>query len=482
MNRRLIVNYVGLILIIESVLMAPALIIALFKSERASAFAFAVTMFVLLLFGIVFIKLKAWNKRIYAKEGFVIVALSWIFMSVFGCLPFYLSGEIPSIVDSFFETVSGFTTTGCTILTNIEILPMSLLYWRSFTHWLGGLGVLVFMLAIVPLSEGSSLRIMRAESPGPVVGKLVPKIRHTARILYIIYIALTVIETIMLLCGGMPLFDSVVHAFGTAGTGGFSIKNAGIGAYDSNYLQTVISVFMLLFGVNFNVYYLILTKNFKSAFKSSELKLYVGMIVFCTVTIAINTLSYFDTVREALHHSLFQVAAIITTTGYSTTDFNLWPQYSRVLLLLLMTIGACAGSTGGGTKVARLLMVFKSVRNYLQKMLHPRSVKLIKIDGKVTAESTINEVFVFYIAFALISAVSIILVSFENFDFDTTISSVVSCMGNIGPGLSMVGPVGNFSQFSDFSKLIFCVDMLFGRLEVFPMLILFSPSLWRRGK
>lgn len=482
MNRRLIVNYIGLILNIEAALMTPALLIALFKHERACAFAFAVTIFVLLLFGILFIRLKTWSKRIYAREGFVIVALSWIAMSAFGCLPFYLSGEIPSIIDSFFETVSGFSTTGATILSDVEVLPMSMLYWRSFTHWVGGMGVLVFMLAVIPMSEGSSMRIMRAESPGPVVGKLVPKLRHTARILYIIYILMTLAEIILLLCGGMPFFDSLTHAFGTAGTGGFSIKNASIGAYDSVYLQNVIAVFMLLFGVNFNVYYLILSKNFKSAFKSSELRMYVGIIVFSIVTITINILSYYDTVREALHDTLFQVAAIITTTGYATANFDLWPQYSRCLLVALMLMGACAGSTGGGIKVARVMMVFKSVRNYTQKLLHPRSVKLMKIDGKVITEGTLHEVFVYLISFTFIALASIVIISFENFDFDTTVTSVISCMGNIGPGLSRVGPAGNFVGFSNLSKLVFCVDMLFGRLEIFPMLLLFSPSLWRRGR
>lgn len=483
MNIRIVLNYVGHILRIEGLSMIPALLIALYKGEHASFLSFAVTIALLALLGTVAVRIKAGDKLIYSREGFAVVALSWISLSFFGAFPFYFSGEIPSFLDSFFETVSGFTTTGSSILTDVEAMPMSLLYWRSFTNWLGGMGVLVFMLAIVPMSKGngSPLRIMRAESPGPAVEKLVPKLRYTARILYIIYISMTLIEIILLLCGGMPLFDSVLHSFGTAGTGGFSIKNASIGAYDSVYLQGVISVFMLLFGVNFNFYYLILIKKIRPAFKNAELRLYLSIVAVSVAAIAINTRSLFENTFEAFHHSLFQVSSIITTTGYATTDFDLWPQFSRMLLLALMIVGACAGSTGGGIKVARLLILIKAMRNSIQKMIHPRSVKLVKVNGVVVEKEVLAEINVYLTFYTITMLISLLGVSLDDFNLDTNISSVVSCLNNIGPGLGMVGPTGNFSQFSPLSKLVLSADMLIGRLEIFPMILLFAPSSWKRN-
>ncbi len=483
MNIRAVFYYIGHVLRIEAVLLVPAALISLFRQETASMWAFVATIFILIAVGQGLVMLRPADRRIFAREGLVTVALSWVLLSVFGALPFVISGEIPHYVNALFETVSGFTTTGATILTNVERLSMGMLYWRSFTHWVGGMGVLVFVLAIMPLSSGSggNVHLLRAESPGPVVGKLVPRLRHTARILYTIYVALTVIEIVFLVAGGMPFFDSLLHAFGTAGTGGFSLKNASLAAY-SPYLQTVVAVFMMLFGVNFSVYYLLLVRDFTSIRKNEEIKWYFGIIIAATAIITLNILPLYQNFGEALHHAFFQTSSIMTTTGYVTADFALWPELSRMLLLLLMIIGASAGSTGGGIKVVRLVILFKSIKGAMQKLLHPNSVQVAKLDGKALDGQVTRSVHAFMVLYFLVCGISILLVALDNLPTDATISSVLACLNNIGPGLGVVGATGNFSTLSILSKITLIFDMLIGRLEIFPIIMLFNPSVWKRGK
>ncbi len=488
MNKKITLKYLGYLLVIEGAFMFPSVIIALFLQEYKSLFSFLITMGCLFAIGIPLLLMKAKNSMIFAKDGFFIVALSWIALSVFGAIPFALSGAIPNYIDAFFETVSGFTTTGASILSNIESLPRSALYWRSFTHWLGGMGVLVFILAIIPKSAGSgvSLHILRAESPGPSVGKLVPKMRSTARILYAIYICMTLIQIILLLIGGMPVFDSVVISFGTAGTGGFAITNNSIAAYDSYYIQGVITVFMLLFSINFNMYYLILTKEFRSVYKDTEFRFYISIVLLSIFTIAINIYkteaAMCETFFDSLHHSAFSVASVVSTTGFATLDFNTWPTLSKMILFMLMFMGSCAGSTGGGIKVSRVVILIKSISKEIKKLVHPNSVKLTRMNEKVVPTSVAHSVNGYLAAYCVVFLTSSVLLAFEGESFETTISAVVACFNNIGPGFGLVGPSGNFSIFSVFGKLILCADMLLGRLEIFPMLILFSPSLWRRTK
>ena len=488
MNIKITLKYLGYLLAIEGAFMFPAMMIALFCGERTALTGFAVTAVILLAIGVPLSFLKEANPTLYAKDGFFIVALSWIVVSLFGAMPFSISGAIPSYVDAFFETVSGFTTTGASILTEIESLPKSILYWRSFTHWLGGMGVLVFILAIIPKSAGSgvSLHILRAESPGPVVGKLVPKMRSTARILYAIYIAMTVLELFFLLIGGMPLFDAVTVSFGTAGTGGFAITNNSIAAYDSYYLQGVITVFMLLFSVNFNIYYLLLSREFRAAYKDTELRVFLGIVCVSVLAIAVNIWhtgqALCETFFGALHHSAFQVATIVSTTGFATTDFNQWPAFSKMILLLLMFIGASAGSTGGGMKVSRVIILAKSILSEIKKLIHPNSIKLVRVSGKVVSPDVVHSVNGYFAVYIALIALSTLCLSIDNFNFETTFSAVVACFNNIGPGFDMVGAAGNYSAFSSFGKLVLCADMLLGRLEIFPILLLFSPSLWRRTK
>ncbi len=463
--------------------MIPALLVSLYHNEFKCVLAFGISIAVLLIIGQLMHMLKTKKRNIFVREGFAIVSLSWIAISLFGALPFFISREIPNFIDCFFETVSGFTTTGSSILSNVEALSKGLLYWRSFTHWLGGMGVLVFMLAVIPKgkdNDAQSLYILRAESPGPTFGKLVSRMRQTAQILYIIYIVLTIIEIVLLFVGGMPFFDSVLNSFGTAGTGGFGIKNASIGAYDSYYLQGVIGVFMLLFGVNFNIYYLLLAKDFKQIFRNEELRFYIITVAASVIVITVNVHSMFPSWFDAFHHSFFQVSSIITTTGYATTDFSLWPELSRYVLVVLMLLGACAGSTGGGLKVSRALILFKSLRNEMQRVVHPRSVKVIRVDGKVQNEALVRSVSMYLVAYVIVLIVSTLLVSIDNFSFTTNATAVISCMNNIGPGLDLVGPTGNFGSFSWLSKLVLSADMIIGRLEIFPVIALFSPSLWKR--
>ncbi len=488
MNKKITLKYLGYLLIIEAAFMLPSLAIAIADGDRHALIAFSLTIGLLSVFGGPLFFLKTENPSLYAKDGFFIVSLSWLVLSAFGALPFVISGEIPRYIDAFFETVSGFTTTGASILTDIEALPRSLIYWRSFTHWLGGMGVLVFVLAIIPKSAGSgvSLHILRAESPGPSVGKLVPKMRSTARILYAIYIFVTLTQVILLLAGDMPLFDALTITFGTVGTGGFAGTNNSIAAYDSRYLQGVITAFMLICSVNFNIYYLLLTKEFREIRRDTELRVYLGIVGVSVVAIAINIYQTQATLCEtfgaALHHSAFQVASVVSTTGYATTDFNQWPVFSKMLLFMLMFMGASAGSTGGGIKVSRLIIFVKSITKEIKKLIHPNSTKLIRVNQKAVPSDVVHSVNIYLAAYCAVLVISTLLLSLDNFSFETTVSAVVACFNNIGPGFDMVGAVGNYSEFSNFGKLILCADMLLGRLEIFPMLLLFSPSLWRRTK
>ena len=481
MNYNMISYVLGSLLRIEGILMSIPMVLAFVYGESAAQKAFLITVVVCLALGTLIRHKEPENKSIYGREGFVVVALSWIVMSLFGALPFYLSGAINGFINCFFETVSGFTTTGASILTEIEGLPMSILFWRSFTHWIGGMGILVFMLAILPMGDERSMYLMKAEAPGPMVSKLVPKVKSTAKLLYKIYIALTVIEMVLLLLGGMPLFDSVVNSFSTAGTGGFAILNSSIAGYNNAYYEYVITIFMLLFGVNFNLYYLMILRDFKSIWKNEELRYYVVIVVACIVLITGNIYSMYPTFESAFRHAAFQVAAIVTTTGFATANFDLWPEFSKTLIFCLTILGACAGSTGGGIKVSRLIILLKLAYREIRHIVHPRSVNLIKLDGYKVEEDVVRGVTGYIVVYILLLLGSFILISFDNYDFTTSLTSVITCLGNVGPGFAMVGPVENFSFFSGFSKLVLCFDMLVGRLEIFPIIMLFAPSIWRKS-
>ena len=446
--------------------------------RETEGFAYLFMAVVCLGLGFLMTRKKPKNTVFYLKEGCVATALSWILMSVFGALPFCLSGEIPFFIDALFETVSGFTTTGSSILSDIEALSHCSLFWRSFTHWIGGMGILVFLLAIIPLSEGSHMNLMRAESPGPSVGKLVPKLRQTARLLYLIYVGMTIVQIILLLAGNMPLFDSLTITFGTAGTGDFAIKNESMISY-SPYLQWVTTIFMILFGVNFNAYYFLLFRRIGKALRMEEVRCYIIIIVAATAIIAVNTYNTALGAAGTIRHAAFQVASIITTTGYATTDFNLWPEASKTVLVLLMFIGACAGSTGGGMKVSRLVVLVKSIFRELRSYLHPNIVRKVKLDGKPVDSGTISAIHVYFFTLIILFALSLFAVSFDGHDFTTNFTAVATTINNVGPGLGMVGPVENFGFFSPFSKIILTFDMLAGRLELFPLLLLFHPSIWR---
>lgn len=477
MNRRMVLYTVGTVIKIEALLMLlPTVCAFLYKEDCVKAFVVSIAACLASGFALTIIS-KPGTKVIYAREGFVIVALSWFALSVFGALPFFISGEIPRYVDAFFETASGFSTTGASILSDVEAMSKGLLFWRSFTQWVGGMGVLVFVMAIVPTLSDRSIHLLRAESPGPIVGKLVPRIKTTTRILYIIYIVLTVLEIILLLIGKMPLFESLIHAFSTAGTGGFSCNTSSIASY-SPYLQWVITVFMLLFGINFNLYYLILIKKFKSALKSTELWVYVGIFCICTAAIALNIYSVYETVGETLRTAAFQVSAIITTTTYTTADVNTWPGFSKTIILMLMFIGGCAGSTAGGFKISRVIILAKTIKRQLKKMLHPRSVSTVNFEGKRLDEDTIGSVNSYLAIYMFFFFAVVLLISFEPFDFETNISAVVACFNNIGPGFGSVSSTMNYSFYSDFSKVLLSVVMLFGRLEIYPLILTLSPSTW----
>lgn len=481
MNKRMVLNTLGKIIWVEVALMVLPLAISLIYNNSCTM-AFLFTIFIGVLTALpLTLFCKPTNKVIYSKEGFVIVSLAWIAMSVIGCLPFFLSGEIPSFIDAFFETVSGFTTTGASILTDVESLSEGLLFWRSFTHWIGGMGVLVFVMALSSGLPDRSIHIMRAEMPGPIIDKLVPKARETAKILYLIYIGLTVAEIIVLVLCRMPLFEAVIHTFGTAGTGGFGLKSDSIAGY-SPVIQWVITIFMFIFGINFNLYYLILLRRIKSVFKSSELWVYAGVGIAACIAVAVNINGMYDNFSESLRHSAFQVSTIMTTTGYSTADFNLWPGFSKTLLLILMLMGACAGSTAGGLKVSRVIILIKGMSRELTRLLHPRSVKTLKLDGKRLDEQTISTTASYLTVYtACLIAVWLIL-SFDNFDLETNFSAAIACFNNIGPGLGAVGPVGGYSEFSILSKIVLAAAMFLGRLEIFPLLLCFSPRTWSKNK
>lgn len=480
MNKKMIFSTLGQLTLSEGAMMLLPLITALIYGEMWVACSFGISIGIaLVLGGGMYLLCRTKNKVIFAKEGFVIVALGWIIMSAVGAVPFVISGDIPSYIDAFFETVSGFTTTGASILDNVEALSHGALFWRSFTHWVGGMGVLVFVMAIVPSVSDRSIHIMRAEMPGPIVGKIVPRARETARILYIIYLVMTVVQIGLLLAGGMSLFDSLLHAFGTAGTGGFGIKADSVASY-SPYLQWVITIFMFLFGVNFNMYYLILIKKFRSAVRSGEFWTYFGIVIVSTALICINILPSSASFGEALRASAFQVSSIITTTGYSTVDFNLWPTFSKTVLLGLMFIGGCAGSTSGGFKVTRVAILFKSIKQELRRMLHPRSVQTVKFEGKVVDQTTLNGVSIYLGIYMLCFVLILLAISFEPFDFETNFSAALSCFNNVGPGLSAVGPLASFSVYSDLSTVILSFAMLLGRLEIYPLILALSPSTWTK--
>ena len=477
MNSSIIRYVLGQVLKIEGILMLLPCLVALIYQESVG-FYYLVTALLCMILGFLMTFKKPSDFVFYLKEGCVTTTLSWALMSFFGAIPFWASGEIPSLTDALFETVSGFTTTGASILSDVEALSHCSLMWRSFTHWIGGMGVLVFLLAVIPMTGGSHMNLMRAESPGPSVGKLVPKIKSTARILYLIYFGLTVIQCILLLCGGMTLFDSLATSFGTAGTGGFGIKNDSIGGY-SPYIQWVVTIFMILFGVNFNAYYLILFHQFKKAICMEEVRYYFLVILASIAIICVDIRNYYESFSEVLRHAAFQVGSLITTTGFSTTDFNLWPQTSKTILVLIMFIGACAGSTGGGIKVSRFVVLFKTVAKELDSYIHPKSIKKIKMDGKPVEHEVLRSINVYFITFITVFVVSLLIVSFDGHDLVTNFTAVTATINNIGPGLNMVGPTENFGFFSNLSKYVFIIDMLAGRLELFPLLIFFHPAVWQ---
>lgn len=480
MNFGMVLRSLGILLACEAVAMVPSLLVAFIYGQN-DASAFIITIVMLLACGIIAATTKPKSKNIYARDGFAIVAIGWLLISFFGALPFVFSGAIPSIVDSFFEASSGLTTTGASILTDVEALPKGILFWRSFTHWIGGMGVLVMTLAILPSIGARSLQIMKAESPGPTPGKLVPKVGKTAKILYGIYFVITVIQVILLKIAGMPFYDSLVHSFGTVGTGGFSIKGLSIGHYNNVYIEVIITFFMLACGVNFSLYYAALKGSIKSIFKDEEFKLYMGIVLISIILITINIHgSIFKSIGESLRHSSFQVASIITTTGYATTDFNQWPTFSKMILLSLMFVGGCAGSTGGGIKNIRILFLFKIMRRELLKIIHPRAVYTVKFGGKSVEEETLMEVLSFFFMYLFIFLMAVFVISLEGRDTLTSISAVAGTLGNIGPGFGILGPMGNYSELTYLSKVVLSLCMIIGRLEIYPILLLLVPSFWKK--
>ena len=484
MNYKMMGRLDALILAVEAVFMLPAFFISLFGGEQVAAQSFLVSMGIILAVAAMLALLSRNAKRdFYAREGLICVGTSWLLMSLLGCLPFVLSGAIPNYIDALFEMVSGFTTTGASIISDLDVIPRGMIYWRSFSHWVGGMGVLVFLLAIVPVSgqsEGFTMHLLRAESPGPDVGKLVPRMRQTAMVLYLSYIALSALNLIFLLAGGMSLFDAVCTMFGTAGTGGFGIYIDSFAGY-SSYIQIVTAVFMLLFGINFSCYYLILLRKFRSVFRDEELRLYIGIVIASVALIAWNIYGLYGNLGETFKHSFFQVSSIITTTGFATTDFDLWPGFSKAILLFLMAIGACAGSTGGGLKCARLLLLAKSLRRNVSQILRPKKVKVIRVNEKPIDEKIIANTGAYFFVYIAIIAASVLIVSLDNFSFMTNFSAVLACFNNIGPGFDAVGATCNYASFGVASKLVLIIDMLAGRLEIFPILVLFLPHAWKRG-
>lgn len=485
MNVKMLSRIIGLTILMTAAFMVVPLLIALVDGEPRNVLAYGITMGLMAAFGLVlFLFSRNGDRTFYAQEGFAATGLSWIVMSLFGALPFCIGGEIPHYIDALFEIISGFTTTGASILSDVEALSRCNIYWRSFSHWLGGMGMLVFLLAVVPearKSAGSGMYLMRAESPGPSVGKLTPHLRQTAMILYGMYILLTLLCIGFLLLGGMSVFDSFCIAFGTAGTGGFSIRNSGMADY-SAYLQNVVTIFMFLFGVNFSLYFLLLIRQFKSVFKNEELRLYAGLAAGSILLITINITGMYGSIGEALHHAAFQVSSIMTTTGYASVDFEQWPAFSKAILFALMFVGACAGSTAGGLKVSRVLLLLKSIRRTVRKALHPRRVQTVRMDGHVVDEETSNNVNAYLAVYCVILLLSFVVVSLDGYSIGTNISAVAACFNNVGPGFELVGATGNYGHYSDLSKLVLSADMLLGRLEIFPLLVLFSPDTWSRKR
>lgn len=479
MNRKIVFYTTGQIVLFEALmLLLPTVVALIYREKSIGAFLFTIAIalvvgFLLMIFS------KPKDYVIYAKEGFITVALAWITLSAIGALPFFVSGEIPSYIDAFFETVSGFTTTGASILTNVEAMSKGLLFWRSFTHWVGGMGVLVFVMAVIPNVSDRSIHIMRAEMPGPIIGKLVPKVKDTAKILYLIYIVMTLVEVVFLLFGGIGVYESFIYSFGTSGTGGFGLKADGMSSY-SPYVQWVITAFMLVFGVNFNLYYMILIKRAKAAFASTELWIYFLIVAVCTAAITANIMPLIGDFADSLRTAAFQVSSIITTTGYATADFNLWPDLSKGILFILTFIGGCAGSTAGGLKLSRVIILFKMLRGEIKRMLHPRSVHVVRFEGKIIEENTLSSVSIYFSFYIICILAVFIVLCFEPFGLETNFTAAVTCFNNVGPGFAGVGPMSSFASYSPFSKIILSGAMLLGRLEIFPLIIALSPNTWSK--
>ena len=478
MNFPMIIYILGWILNFEAFFLIIPLVASIGYGEN-TLFPLLLTIGICIVIGLPITLRKPKESTLHSRDGYVIVSLSWIVLSAFGALPFVFSGAIPNYIDALFETVSGFTTTGATILSDVEAVPKSLLLWRSFTHWVGGMGVLVFIMAFLPLSGGQNLHIMKAESPGPSVSKLVPRIKTTALLLYAIYLVMTALEFVLLLFGGMSVFDAINTAFATAGTGGFSVRNDGLAGY-SDAVRMIVTVFMILFSINFNVYFLLLSKKFKDALKVSEVWYYLAIIAAATAVITVNIKGMFPSVGEAFRNAIFTVSSMISSTGFTAVDFNLWPELSRTIIVLVMFIGACTGSTGGGIKVYRIVILFKSMGKELHTLIHPKQVKKIRMDSHEIGHEVIRSVNVFMVCFILVFVISLVCISFEDYDLITNFTAVTTTINNIGPGLDLVGPTSNFGFFSSFSKIVLIFDMLAGRLELFPMLLLFAPVTWKK--
>ena len=479
MNFKTVFRVAGFTLLVEAAAMLLPMGVALYYGEDPSPFLKTIGIMVVL--GLLSVFGLRGERKFFAREGFFSVGLIWVLSGVFGALPFWFSGQFGSYVDCFFETISGFTTTGSTILTAIEGLPLGLLFWRSFTHWLGGMGVLILTTALLPFLGINSTHLIRAESPGPVKSKLVPRASQSSKILYAIYLGLTAIQVLCLRIAGMPLYDSFIHAFGTAGTGGFSNRNLSVGAYGNPTFEIIITIFMLLFSINFALYFLVLTGKLKQALKSDELRFFLAVTTLATIIISINIAASMPTYADAVRTAAFQVASVISTTGFSTADFNRWPELSRMLLVILMFIGACAGSTGGGMKCSRILVILRTIKAQVRSIIHPRAVSVVKLDGAPLSDSTVRTIYTYFATYIFITFVSALVVGLDNFSFGTTLTAIITCISNVGPGLEAVGPMGNFAAFSPLSKIILSFDMIIGRLEIFPILVLFSRSAWKRS-
>ena len=479
MNFKTVFRVAGFTLLVEAAAMLLPMAVALYYGEDPSPFW--KTIGIMVVVGLASVFGLRGEHKFFAREGFFSVGLIWVLSGVFGALPFWFSGQFGSYVDCFFETISGFTTTGSSILTAVEGLPLGLVFWRSFTHWLGGMGVLILTTALLPFLGINSTHLIRAESPGPVKSKLVPRASQSSKILYAIYLALTVIQVLCLRIAGMPLYDSLIHAFGTAGTGGFSNRNLSVGAYGNPTFEIIITIFMILFSLNFALYFLVLTGKIKQALKSDELRFFLAVTAIATAIISINIAASMPTYADAVRTAAFQVASVISTTGFATADFNRWPELSRMLLVILMFIGACAGSTGGGMKCSRILVILRTIKAQVRSIIHPRAVSVVKLDGAPLSDSTVRTIYTYFATYIFIIFVSALVVGLDNFSFGTTLTAVITCISNVGPGLEAVGPMGNFAAFSPLSKIILSFDMIIGRLEIFPILVLFSRSAWKRS-